>query len=80
MIPLKSDLPVARFPAVTLGLTSANVAIFIWQLGVGPASVAVFGAVPRAIVGGAASGGLPPALTLFTAMFLHGAWLHLLGN
>lgn len=80
MLPLKNDLPLGSFPAVTVALITSNVLVFLWQLGVGPTSVEVYGAVPRAIASGRWNGGLPPDLTLLTSMFLHGGVLHLAGN
>jgi membrane associated rhomboid family serine protease len=78
MIPLKNDVPMERFPSVTLALIAANIAVFLWQLSVGlTESIDVFGAVPRNILGGASHAGVPAALTLLTSMFLHGGFLHL---
>lgn len=81
MIPLKNDIPILRFPSVTLGLIAANLCVFLWQLTVGgQESVDVFGAVPRNVLAGAAHAGVPAFLTVLTAMFLHGGFLHLGGN
>jgi len=82
MFPLRSDVSISRFPTVVLALIAANVSAFLWQASVGvPASIAVFGTVPRAIeLGATSSAGFPPALTLLTAMFLHSGLLHLGGN
>jgi membrane associated rhomboid family serine protease len=66
---------------VTLAIIVANITVFLWQLAVGPASIQVFGAIPSLIIRGEyLPGGMPPALTLFTSMFLHGGFLHLGGN
>jgi membrane associated rhomboid family serine protease len=81
LIPLKNDIPLGQFPSVTLALIVANVAVFLWQLTVGPAAIQIFGAVPWSItVRGYNYGGLPPAATLLTSMFLHGGFWHLGGN
>src|SRR5581483_3569946 len=79
MIPLRNDVPMSRFPSVTLALIAANISVFIWQLSVGMAeSVEVYGAVPRNILGGGMSpAGIPAPVTLLTSMFLHGGFLHL---
>ena len=77
---MKNDVPLGRFPSVTLALIVANVAVFLWQLTVPQAAVEVFGAVPWHITRGYAAGGLPPLVTLLTSMFLHGGWGHLAGN
>lgn len=81
MFPLKNDVPRERFPSVTLALVVANSAIFLWQLHVGPASIHLFGAIPLTLLhGDATASAIPPWLTLFTSMFLHGGFLHLGGN
>lgn len=81
MIPLKNDVPRETFPFVTLALIVANVAVFLWQLQVGPSVVDVLGATPLNITRGLyPAGGIPPVATLFTSMFLHGGVLHLGGN
>jgi membrane associated rhomboid family serine protease len=85
VIPPKDDLPTRRTPLVTLALIAANLAAFGWQvLGVGLEPSALRGgAIPyeiltfqdvewRAIV--------PPPLTIFTSMFLHGGVGHLAMN
>jgi len=79
MFPLKSDVPMTRFPSVTLALIAANVSVFVFfQLSVGmTASVDAYGAIPRNILGGANQEGVPAPLTLLTSMFLHGGFLHL---
>jgi membrane associated rhomboid family serine protease len=81
VIPLKDDLPTGRVPVVTIALIAANAVAFFWQLSVGlQASVLRGGAIPyeiltfqdvewRDIV--------PPPLTVFTSMFLHGGFGHI---
>lgn len=75
MIPLRSTERVQAATAVTGILIAVNVLIFLYQVSLGP-SVNLFverwGIVPDSI-----SGNLQ---TLLTSMFLHGGWLHLLGN
>jgi membrane associated rhomboid family serine protease len=82
MFPLRSDIPINRFPTVTLALIAANVSAFMWQVSVGlPATIEVFGTIPRAIgLGAASNAGFPPALTLITSMFLHSSLWHLGSN
>jgi len=88
MIPLRDLTPRQRTPFVAWALVIANVAIFVYQyfvLDTGQAQavfLASFAAVPANI--GAAvlgqeslAGGLLP---LITSMFLHGGFMHLLGN
>ena len=87
-LPLYDDAPHFRTPAVTYGLIVACSAVFLWQAGLPPRvgnDVAfTYGMVPAVVFGEAQLPArlhpLPPWLTLFTSMFLHGGWLHLLGN
>ena len=88
MIPI-GDTPEQRrrsFPIVTILLLLANVAVFIFQLSLGPGLeqfMAAFAVVPAEIVSGV---DIPPDspspvyLTLFSAMFMHGGFLHIAGN
>lgn len=96
MIPIRDDAPRYGTPYVTYFLVALNTVIFLamWIGVPAPAQqmVNVFGFVPvklTALVRGAhfvnASGMLQPVsssaiVTIFTAMFLHASWLHLLGN
>ena len=63
-----------HFPFVTVGLIVANFVVFIQELLGGEAFVRAWSAVPADIVSG------QHWVTLFTAMFLHGSWSHILGN
>ncbi len=85
MIPIRDENPPQRVPVVTRTLIVLNVAAFLYQIGLGP-KVAAFmqgwGVVPERLTD--AFQGLTPVpsamLTLFTSMFLHGGWIHLVGN
>ena len=75
MFPLRDDNPTFRVPYATYGLIAANVAAWVLLQGLGtePAlSASVLGL------------GLVPATAswhnVVTSMFLHGGWLHLIGN
>lgn len=85
MIPLRDELTSRRRPLVTVLLIAANVLAFLYQLSLGRAGnerlVTLFGAVPAFITGAAEpQAAVPGALTVLTAMFLHGGFLHLAGN
>ena len=88
MIPLKDINRTRTFPAITLFLIAVNAAVFVYQLslGSGPALTGFFyqfGLVPRALlsIGYWQDAGILPGLApLFTSMFLHGGWMHFLGN
>jgi membrane associated rhomboid family serine protease len=64
----------ARFPLVTVALIVANILVFIWEIGADEAAVIRFAVVPAALMHG--HGWLTP----FTAMFLHGGFMHIIGN
>jgi membrane associated rhomboid family serine protease len=81
LIPYKDDNPTRSFPFVTVTLIVLNVAVFIFELVVGPERIAyAFGALPAALVSFEQMQPIHPALTVFTSMFLHGGFLHLGGN
>jgi len=87
-LPLSDDNLTVRSVLVVWIVIAACTAVFIWQNSLGPraaeAATLSFGMIPARLFGYAA---LPQSLsqvpawaTLFTSMFLHGSWLHLLGN
>jgi membrane associated rhomboid family serine protease len=86
MIPLRDDNPVRGTPVVTIGIIAACVLVFGWQLTLSPyaaeAAVYQYGLLPGALFGRVQVEGaiVPPALTVFSSMFLHGSVLHLAGN
>lgn len=87
MIPLRDINPTYSKPVVTIALVVANALAFVYELGLGkagqeqlfsalgmvPARLQLFRVSPEV---GAADAFLP----LLTSMFLHGGFLHLLGN
>ena len=88
MIPLKDDTPSSLRPYVTISLIAACCGVFLWQrsldLGQGRRVVDALGAIPAVLTTDAR---LPQDLQWiprygppFTSMFLHGGWMHLLGN
>jgi len=76
LIPLKDDNPRVLTPFFNYGLILCNGLIFFYQLSRPEPDVFVhaYGAIPVDIMQG------QQLSTLFTAMFLHGGWMHLLGN
>jgi membrane associated rhomboid family serine protease len=87
MIPLKDMTPRRSFPLMTLLLIAANTAVFIHQISLPPraadAFIMTYALVPSKISMALASQHyiLVQALVpLFTCMFLHGGWLHIIGN
>jgi membrane associated rhomboid family serine protease len=87
-LPLYDDNPISRPPLVTFGLIAACVVVFLWQAGLAPRAAEsadyAYGLVPAVLFGYAHLPprlmAIPPWATLFTSMFLHGGWLHLIDN
>ena len=74
MIPLRDVIPSRTRPVVTIALIAANAAVFLLQQSLSPAGFERF----------ILTWGLVPAQfsvhTVFTSMFLHGGWMHVVGN
>jgi len=74
MIPLRDTQSSYSKPVVTLLLIAVNVAAFFYELSLDDFSrnhlIAVYGVVPDRLYLG----------SLVTSMFLHGGWLHIIGN
>lgn len=81
MIPISDELPRRRVPVITYGLIAVNVAIFLFELVLGPNVDSLYmtlGAVPARVTDPVNH---PLAVvTLFTSIFIHGGWAHLIGN
>lgn len=89
MIPLQDDNPTELTPLVTITFIGICMLAFLYQASLPPphAETLVFqyGAIPALLFGRA---DLPPAIdvgipayaTLLTSMFMHGGWMHLIGN
>jgi membrane associated rhomboid family serine protease len=88
MFPLKDDNPTTITPIVTWALIAINVTVFLYQLSLGSGSSQLFvfqyGAIPSVVLGrqhlSANIAVIPPVLSVFTSMFLHGGFIHLIGN
>jgi len=88
MIPLKNLSPRLTFPAMTLFLIAVNVLVFLYQVSLpdraAEAFVQLYGMVPArvslALAGQHHVTFEQAFMPLFTSMFLHGGWLHILGN
>jgi len=78
MLPLRDDQSTRSFPIITLLLILANVAVFAgWQLRVGlEDSVAMAGFLPEELTTKSST----TWYYIFTSMFMHGGWMHLIGN
>ena len=87
MIPLADDIPTHSKPIITIGLIVICCIVFLWQLGLGQsnrAAILALGVIPVSLLQGAllpeALRWVSPELTLITSMFLHGGFMHLIGN
>jgi membrane associated rhomboid family serine protease len=88
MIPLKDDTPSSGRPYVTISLIAACCGLFLWQRSLDPGQgrqvVDALGAIPAVLMTNARLPQdlqwIPRYATRFTSMFLHGGWMHLLGN
>ena len=88
MIPLHDDNPTTITPALTIAFIVTCVLVFFYQVSLpgdaGQGFVYHYGAIPTLVFGTAAlppeAAALPAFMTLVTSMFLHGGWMHLIGN
>jgi membrane associated rhomboid family serine protease len=88
MIPLHDDNPTTLTPFVTIVTIVACVAVFLWQFSLDAPSVKAailrLGVIPATLIGGKSLPPdlylIPPEATVVTSMFLHGGWMHLIGN
>jgi len=91
MIPIRDDQPRFSTPYVTYFIIALNAVVFLFELSVGAQGhraldslVYEFGVVPRhfqlALAGSPRYDLAGQSLTILTSMFLHGGWLHIIGN
>jgi len=88
MLPIRDDQPRYSTPFVTRFLIVLNVVIFFFEWTLDPRSLNVlvhqFGVVPyhlAVFLGGSPRYPLPDiVIPFFTSMFLHGSWMHVIGN
>jgi membrane associated rhomboid family serine protease len=91
VLPLRDNVPTRSFPIVTVGLIVANVIVWFWELGGTSVDVDVFryGYYPCKIDGPcvfpADVSSIHPAdiswpVSVFSSMFMHASWEHIIGN
>lgn len=72
--------PLSRPPLVVWAIVALNVLSFFWELNLvaaeGKRSLLEWAFTPYTLT----TAPLAAAITIFTSMFLHGGWMHLLGN
>jgi membrane associated rhomboid family serine protease len=86
VLPLRDNVPTRTFPFVTIGLIAANFVVWFWELTKPGVDVHVLrdGFYPCSLSGPC----VPPAPVhhlpwyegVFTGMFMHAGWVHILGN
>ncbi|HJZ11300.1 MAG TPA: rhomboid family intramembrane serine protease, partial [Acidobacteriota bacterium] len=83
MFPLKDTIPSKTFPFVNIGLIVLNILIFIYEFLLGrqaEAFIYEFGLTPVRFYWGLQHDFTDALIPVFTSMFLHGGWFHVLGN
>ncbi len=86
MIPIRDTIPSKKFPIVTVSLIVANVLIFLFEISLGNRInqlIDVFGMVPFKyfyLTRNEWSNFIDRFYPFFTSMFLHGGWMHMIGN
>jgi membrane associated rhomboid family serine protease len=86
LIPLRDENPSGSTPYVTYGLIALNVLVFLYEVSLGSALTqfaTTWGLIPRLATRALGGGGdllWDAVVPAGTSMFLHGGWLHLIGN
>lgn len=84
MIPIRDINPTKRFALVTFLLIGINLAVFIYELLLGPSGelfITTFALVPSRLFSlQGTETSVPVWATLFTSMFIHGGFPHIAGN
>ncbi len=87
MIPLHDDNPTKITPYVTIILMAICILVFLWQTFSPPPMQRMIllqlGVIPALLLDTvhlSSDTWVPPSATLITSMFLHGGWMHLIGN
>ncbi len=84
MIPLRDNIPSRGVPTLNYVIIVLNVLIFLFEMSLGNELndfVRVFGFVPRTFLYHLGHGDTADAvIPIFSSLFLHGGWLHLIGN
>ena len=86
MLPLRDNVPASRFPIITVGIIFLNLLAFLQELKLGPNAEYLlidYGIVPARYTNRAFAehfSFLEQIVPFFSSMFLHGGWIHLIGN
>jgi membrane associated rhomboid family serine protease len=81
VLPIKDNVPTRRFPIVTIALIVANFAVWIfYELPHLQPAINELAFHPCEVEHSCGQIGQGWELTAVTSMFMHGSWIHLLGN
>ena len=83
MIPFKDENPTKSFPFLTIGIIVVNCIVFLFELSYPEGIQKVFydyGAIPKNLLTLKTQQPVPVVFTIFTSMFMHGGFLHIIGN
>ncbi|MEZ4776296.1 MAG: rhomboid family intramembrane serine protease [Bacteroidia bacterium] len=88
MLPIRDTIPTRSFPIVNCGIIVANILVFLFQITRSPEDsewlIRVFGIIPRIYTDPAiraeGMGAIAYYFPFLSNIFLHGGWLHLIGN
>jgi len=86
VLPLRDDIPSQRFPGLTVAIIAVNVAVFLFEVMQGPQIerfLYIWGFVPERYTDSRIASFFTlrqQAAPFLTSMFLHGGWMHLIGN
>lgn len=81
MIPLRDTIPASRFPVITSSIIGINVLVFLFEITLSERALNAFfqdwGIIPYRFTHSRTT---PNYFAVFSSMFLHGGWMHIIGN
>lgn len=82
MIPIRDENPTRSIPWVTIAFIAANIGVFIYENTLDPQALEAFWVTWSIVPARLLADPLSPAeiATVFTSMFMHAGWVHLIGN
>ena len=85
MIPLRDQNKSRTFPFINYALIAVSGLVFLYEVSLGQhvgLFVQAFAVIPSHVTAVVFHGNfsVQPVISLFTALFLHGGWMHLIGN
>jgi membrane associated rhomboid family serine protease len=86
MFPLRDKIPSKTFPFVTVSLIVINLVVFFYELSLGEqlnSFLNTFSIIPsrfQEVINQPSFQLFPVGLSLFSSVFLHGGWMHIIGN